>query len=182
MMSEGDHTDGRVHARVILPSLASADGRGEIGGELPAVGGRPRLRVQVLERTALIRFEDAELLFDEAIIRALGEQLDRLIQDERHARLLVNFGGVRHLSSAVLAKLAWLAKRAEPVRGRIQLCGLDPLLRDLLRITRLDGVFDICADEAEALGLGRDPDQLRLSDTTKYLTVRDFSLSLDEYL
>jgi hypothetical protein len=32
------------------------------------------------------------------------------------------------------------------------LCGLDALLRDMVRITHLDQVFDICGDEAEALG------------------------------
>jgi hypothetical protein len=37
--------------------------------------------------------------------------------------------------------------------GRIQLCDLDPLVRDLLRTSHLDEVFDICADEAEALGI-----------------------------
>jgi hypothetical protein len=46
-----------------------------------------------------------------------------------------------------------LVKQVEPVGGRIQLCGLDPLLRDMVRITHLDGVFDVCCDETEALGL-----------------------------
>jgi anti-anti-sigma factor len=109
--------------------------------------------VRFIERTALIRFEDAEILFEEEVVRILGEQLDRLVKDEGHSRLVINLGGVQYLSSAVLGKLAWLAKRVEPVGGRIQLCGLDPLLRDILRITHLDGVFDICSNEAEALGL-----------------------------
>ena len=55
---------------------------GECGEEPSEAGGRPRLRVQIIERTALIRFEDAESLFDEEIVRALGEQLDRLIKDD----------------------------------------------------------------------------------------------------
>jgi hypothetical protein len=29
---------------------------------------------------------------------------------------------------------------------------LDQLLRDMLRITHLDRVFDVCVDEAEVLG------------------------------
>jgi anti-anti-sigma factor len=93
------------------------------------------------------------LLFDEETVRALSEQLDRLIKGERHSRLLVNLGGVQSLSCAVLGKLAWLARQVEPVGGRIQLCGLDPLLQDMLRITHLDRVFDVHGDEAEALGL-----------------------------
>jgi anti-sigma B factor antagonist len=60
---------------------------------------------------------------------------------------------VRYLSSDVLGILAALHKKIEPARGHIQLCGLDPLLRDMVRITHLDQVFDVCSDEAEALGL-----------------------------
>ena len=66
---------------------------------------------------------------------------------------MVNFGGVQYLSSEVLGILAGLQRKVEQARGRIQLCGLDPLLREMVRITHLDRVFDICDDEAEALGL-----------------------------
>ena len=152
-MAIENYNDGSASAGVILPAVPSTDRRDEVGENPLSAVVRPRLRVRVFERTALIRFEDAELLFDEAIVRELGEQLDRQIQSDVHSRLVVNFGGVRYLSSDVLGKLAWLAKRADAAHGRIQLCGLDPLLRDMLRITRLDGVFDLCGDEAEALGL-----------------------------
>jgi anti-anti-sigma factor len=152
-MSRDHHDNGQARAGIALASLPSADGRGGVGEDAAPAGGRPRLRVRIIERTALIRFEDAELLFDEEVIRVLGEQLDRLIQDDGHSQLVVNLGGVRYLSSAVLGKLAWLEKQVAPVDGRIQVCGLDPLVRELLRITRLDGVLDICGDETEALGL-----------------------------
>jgi anti-anti-sigma factor len=67
--------------------------------------------------------------------------------------VLLNFGGVRYLSCALLGRLAALQKeKVAPVRGRIQLCGLDPLLKDVLRITRLEREFDVCDDEPEALG------------------------------
>jgi anti-anti-sigma factor len=145
--------DGPTCARVALPTVPSTDGPGELWDNPLSAVGRPRLRVRVLERTALVRFDDAELFLDEAIIRGLGEQLESLIQPDGHPRLVVNFGGARYLSSDVLAKLVRLAKQAEPAYGRIQLCELDPLLRDMLRITGLDEMFDLCGNEAEALGL-----------------------------
>jgi anti-anti-sigma factor len=67
--------------------------------------------------------------------------------------MFTGVGGVRYLSGALLGRLAGLQKRIEPGRGRIQLCSLDPLLQDMLRITHLDRVFDSFTDEAEALGL-----------------------------
>jgi anti-anti-sigma factor len=109
--------------------------------------------LRVIERTALIRLEDAEFLFDEEIIRELGRQLERLIKDDGHSRLLINLGGVRYLSSAMLAQLAWLARRVQGIGGQIQLRGLDPLLRDMVRIAHLGGVLDVCEGEPEAPGL-----------------------------
>jgi anti-anti-sigma factor len=109
--------------------------------------------VRVIPPTALIQLEDAEFLFGEEIIRELGQQLERLIKDDSHSRLLINLGGVRHLSSAMLAQFAWLARRVQGIGGQIQLCGLDPLLRDMVRIAHLGGVLDVCEDEPEALGL-----------------------------
>jgi anti-sigma B factor antagonist len=108
--------------------------------------------VQTVERTAVVRFEDAEILFEEGAVHTVGRELHRLIEEEGHTRLVVNLTGVRYLSSEVLAILAGLQRKVDPVRGSIVLCGLDPLLRDMVRITHLDRVFDICGDEAEALG------------------------------
>jgi anti-anti-sigma factor len=108
--------------------------------------------VWTVERTAVVRFEDAEILFEESAVHIVGRELRRLIEDEGHTRLVVNFAGVRYLSTEVLAILASLQRKVDPVRGSIVLCGLDPLLRDIVRITHLDRVFDICEDEAEALG------------------------------
>jgi anti-anti-sigma factor len=109
--------------------------------------------VRTIERTAIVRFEDAEILFEESAVHSIGVQLRRLIEDNGQTRLLLNFGGVRYLSSDVLAILAHLQQKMDPARGRIQLCGMDPLLRDMVRITHLDKVFDVWGDEAEALGL-----------------------------
>jgi anti-sigma B factor antagonist len=109
--------------------------------------------VRVLERTAIVHFLDCEILFEEAVVRAMGDQLGRLIAGGE-TRLLLNFAGVRYLSCALIGRLAALQKeKIAPVRGRIQLCGLDPLLRDVLRLTHLDRVFDVYGDEANALGL-----------------------------
>jgi anti-sigma B factor antagonist len=110
------------------------------------------LRVRVIERTAIVHFVDSEILFEEAVVRAIGDRLDRLIAGGE-TRLLLNFAGVRYLSCALLGRLAGLQKESDRIGGRLRLCGLDPLLQEMLRITHLDRVFDVCCDEANALGL-----------------------------
>jgi anti-anti-sigma factor len=121
--------------------------------DISEAAGRPSLRARTVERTVVVRFEDAEILFEEGAVHAVGRELHRLIEEEGHTRLVVDFAGVRYLSSEVLAILAGLQRKVDPVRGRIVLCGLDQLLRDMLRITHLDRVFDVYGDEAEALRL-----------------------------
>src|SRR5262249_20292297 len=77
---EDERDDGRGAAGVIYP----ADDRSQVGASPGEPAGRPRLRVQTIERTALVRFEDAEILFEEGAIREVGSQLHRLIEEEGH--------------------------------------------------------------------------------------------------
>ena len=151
-MSEDQHVDERNHRDVVTEAIFPADDRKAVQAHREKSAGGPRLRVGTIERTALIRVEGAEILFEESAVQAVSEQLHRLVE-EGHSRLLVNLAEVQHLSCALLGVMACLQRKLEPARGRIQLCGLSSLLRDMLRITGLDGVFDVYGDEAEALGL-----------------------------
>ena len=149
-MSESCQFDGKRDGRVLLLEPAPhADGQASLPGRPPGPDGPPRLLVRAVERTALVRFHDAEILFGDEAVRAICEQIDRLAAEGGYSRLVLNFRGVRYLSCAVLGRLAALQERF----GAIQLCGLDALGRDVLRITHLERVFDVCDDEAAALGL-----------------------------
>ena len=63
-----------------------------------------------------------------------------------------NFAGACYLSSDVLRIPSGLQRKVDPVWGSFVLCGLDLLLRDMVRITHMDRARDICGDEVEALG------------------------------
>ncbi len=135
--------------------LETIDGDDSAGGiATPGEPDRPPwVRVRTLERVAIVRFTGTEFLYEEPQLRAVGDRLNRLVREEGHTRLVLNFGGVRLLSSDVLALLVELQKELVAAGGQLQLCRLDPVLREVLRISRLDRVFDVCGDEAEALGL-----------------------------
>jgi anti-anti-sigma factor len=151
-MSKNQYDDERAPGTVATEAVLLTDDRRGVKALPEGSAGRPHLRVRTIERTALVRFKDAEVLFEESAVQGVSQQLHCLIE-AGYTRLVVNFTGVRYLSSEVLAILAGLQRQVNPARGRIQLCGLDPLLRDMVRITHLDRVFDICKDEEEALGL-----------------------------
>jgi anti-anti-sigma factor len=74
------------------------------------------------------------------------------VAEDGHTRLVLNFREVHTMSSDVLAMLAALHRRLEDSQRRLAISGLDPVLRDMLRLCRLDRVFDLHADEAEASG------------------------------
>jgi anti-anti-sigma factor len=152
-MSNNRHGDGRNRGGVAVQAICLEDGRRAVEVLPEGAAGRTALRVRSIERTALVRFVDAEILFEEEAVHMVGRELRRLIEGQRPSRLVVNFAGVRYISSEVLGILASLQKEVDPARGSIVLCGLDPLLRDMVRITHLERVFDVCGDEAEALDL-----------------------------
>jgi anti-anti-sigma factor len=101
-----------------------------------------RLHVRKLDRAVEIDVLGAEALFDGEDIAALGAQLRRLLDDGAD-RLVLNFAGVRAMSSDVLGILATLSRRLDPGQGSIHVRGLDPLLREMLRICRLDRVLEV---------------------------------------
>ena len=84
---------------------------------------------------------------------AVGQQLHHLLE-EGHTRLLLNLEGNRYMSASILATLVGLQQRAERAQGRVGLFGLNPVLRNMVRICRLERVFDIYIDEKEALSGG----------------------------
>jgi anti-anti-sigma factor len=110
----------------------------------------PQTKVRVVAGSRVVDIMHAEVLLAEDAIRELGTALHGLVE-EGSTRLLLNFEGIRYMSSDVLATLARLHLRVERMQGRLGLFGLDPVLRDMLRICRLERVFDIYTDEREAL-------------------------------
>jgi anti-anti-sigma factor len=112
---------------------------------------RPAIRVRSVDGTAVVDVINAETLYAEEDISHLANQLRRLAEDG-HTRLVLNFREVHTMSSDVLGMLAALHRRLEKSRRRLTISGLDPVLSDMLRICRLERVFDLHADESEASG------------------------------
>ena len=108
---------------------------------------RPAVRVRAVDGTVFVDIINAETLYAEEDISRLANQLRRLAEDG-HARLVLNFREVHTMSSDVLAMLLALHRRLEKSRRRLAISGFDPVLREMLRICRLERVFDLLEDEA----------------------------------
>lgn len=68
-------------------------------------------------------------------------------------RLILNLSQVPYMDSSAVAVLVEALQKLRPSGGRLMLVGLQPRVKGLLEIARLDTVFVIVPDEQQALSL-----------------------------
>ena len=109
-----------------------------------------RLQLTPVGDVTVVRFVDRKIL-DEANIQELGQELFHLVEDEKRGNLLLNFSSVEFLSSAALGKLITLDKKVKSHGGKLKLSNIRPEIYEVFAITKLNRLFDIKDDEADAL-------------------------------
>lgn len=109
-----------------------------------------RLQLSPVGDVTVVRFVDRKIL-DEANIQELGQELFQLIEEEGRKNLLLNFSSVEFLSSAALGKLITLDKKVKAHAGKLKLSNIRPEIYEVFAITKLNKLFDIKDDEADAL-------------------------------
>jgi anti-sigma B factor antagonist len=71
---------------------------------------------------------------------------------EKHApRVVMNLTGVNYIDSSGVASLVEGLKLARELNSRFILYGLNPLVREVLQLTHLLTVFEVCDSEEQAL-------------------------------
>lgn len=109
-----------------------------------------RLEVSEVGTVTVVRFVDRKIL-DAANIQELGEELFGLVEQDHRKNLLLNFSNVEFMSSAALNKLIVLNKKVQGAGGKLRLSNLRPEIYEVFALTRLNTVFEIKTDEADAL-------------------------------
>src|SRR5437773_1911600 len=120
------------------------------GKAMSAPSRRRRLEVEDIGDATVVHFTDRKIL-DEQNIQIIGEQLFSLVDELGRRKLLLNFGNVEYLSSAALRKLVTLNKKLQQAGGRLILCNIDPQIREVFEITKLNKLFTIHDEEQAAL-------------------------------
>ena len=79
-----------------------------------------------------------------------GELIDILA---KHApqRVVLNLSQVPYMDSSAIAVLVELLQKVRKTGGKVYLATLQPRVKGLVEIARLGSIFEIVADEAEAL-------------------------------
>ena len=100
----------------------------------------------------MIVYFQATTLTDQSMIEQIGNELgDVALEAAGNRKLLVNFQGVKFMSSAMLGKLLPLHKRCKADKIKLKMCNISPNLKEVFVITNLVKLFDICGTEADAV-------------------------------
>lgn len=110
---------------------------------------KPRISVEYAEKATIISFTDEKIL-EEHDIKALQESIMSVVEQTERINLILDFGNVRFLSSAVLGLLIRISKRIYENNGHLKLCNINPKIYEIFKITRLTKTFDIHKDVESA--------------------------------
>jgi anti-sigma B factor antagonist len=103
---------------------------------------KPSITVNYAGNATIIGFTDQKIL-EEKDIKALTESITSVIEQAERINLILDFGNVRFLSSAVLGLLIRISKRIYERDGQLGLCNINPKIYEIFKITRLTKTFDI---------------------------------------
>ena len=109
-----------------------------------------RIDVSKSGDVTVVTFLDKKIL-DESGIQELGAELFSLVEVLNRKSILLSFANVEFLSSAALGKLITLDRKVKAAKGRLKMSDIRPEILEVFQITKLNKVFDIRTDQAEAL-------------------------------
>jgi anti-anti-sigma factor len=108
---------------------------------------------QVPERDlAVIRFTGVGAP-GEGVVRVPGgpalDHIEGHIGAAGWTRVLVNLDGVDFLPSGILGRLIRISRRLSAVGGQLAVCGLQPQVREVFSITKMDRLLNVCDSEQD---------------------------------
>ena len=115
-----------------------------------AMSGYNHLDVSEHDDVTIVRFKGRPLLVNDSVLAGIGNALGDLTDAPESCKLIVDFGGVEDVSSAMLGILVMLRNNMAVSRGQLVLCGLSPEVREFVYETTLSQLFEIRESAADA--------------------------------
>ena len=136
---------GVRHQAGLLPSVAlfrfSEDNR---------IVEHSKLKIDDVEGLTVVTFPDLQITSADSI-NGVWDVISRLILPSGGIRLVLDCSQVRFLSSTALGGLMRIARKVRSSGGELRLCSVTPAVLDVLKLTRMDKVIEICTSREEAL-------------------------------
>ena len=80
----------------------------------------------------------------------IKKSFDKLIS-QKTSKIVINLSKVTYVDSSGLATLVEILKNMRSYGGRMRLACMSPKIKSLFEITKLEKLFEIMADESEAI-------------------------------
>ena len=109
-----------------------------------------RLNISEQKDVKIVSFIENKIL-DEGNISEIGQALTSIIEAKHRPKLLLDFENVDHLSSAALGMLINVNQKIKHQSGELRLVNIKPQIIEVFVITKLNKLFKIMPDRAEAL-------------------------------
>lgn len=107
------------------------------------------IQSSVKEGILTIRIQD-ERLVDPAQLTRTFDDIEAALGKSTEDRVILDFSALGFMASSALGKLVQLNKKASEYKVKFKLCGINPQIYEVFKITKLHKVFDIQADETAA--------------------------------
>lgn len=107
--------------------------------------------LQPIGPVMVVEFNQPSLM-DPVVLEDAGKRLNALVDEEDRRQIILDFERVQYLSSQAIGILLTMKKKLDALpHSKLILCGIQPRLAELLRITRLDKVLTMKPTQKEAL-------------------------------
>lgn len=82
----------------------------------------------------------------ENVARDILSEIEKTTEEQ----VILDFQKVQFMSSSMLGKLVQIQKKCNAFKAKLKFCSIDPEILEVFKLTKLDELFDIEADEAAA--------------------------------
>ena len=114
-----------------------------------AKNNRDAVLTNCTDRAVVVTFRDRQI-YDVSAVEAVESQI-RALLEKKPENLVVNFAGVDFMVTRVINVLLIALKRIRTAGGEVYLTGMNPNIKRVFDIMRLDVVFKIFPTEEQAL-------------------------------
>ena len=100
-----------------------------------------KLVVQTIKDVTCVTFTDASVV-DAHLIESIRKELFDLVDNQNRRKLVLDMAKVQYLSSSALGVLIPLNEKVLKLKGGLFLCGVNPEIMKVFKITNLDRLFE----------------------------------------
>jgi anti-anti-sigma factor len=116
---------------------------------------KPSLEKHNVDGFLVAEFWDC-LRLDPAPVQDLRAAYEAHLKNGGRPELVVDLSGVGFAGSAALGNFVAIHRLARQRAGRVILCNVDPTVREVLRASKLDVLFEFAGDRAAALASAKE--------------------------